>query len=74
MIIILHIMKLLLVGILAVILPAVVIGSMPWVKPSDLNKGLPASIEIFTLSTSSSPFGTKLTGGFVRMNMSDTNL
>lgn len=46
----------------------------PWVKPDALNKGLPASVEIYTLNTSTSPFGTKLTGGFARFNLRDGNL
>jgi len=47
---------------------------LPWFKPEDLNKGLPSSISIYTLSTTNSPFGTKLTGGYARFNMNDTNL
>lgn len=46
----------------------------PWIKPSDLNRGLPPSISIYTMKTESSPFGTKLTGGYAKFNMSDPNL
>jgi hypothetical protein len=46
----------------------------PWVRHPELNRGLPASVAIYTLQTDSSPFGTKLTGGFVRFNMNDPNL
>jgi hypothetical protein len=46
----------------------------PWVKPDELNRGLPASISIYTLQTDSSPFGTKLTGGYAKFNMNDSNL
>jgi hypothetical protein len=47
---------------------------LPWTKPNDLNRGLPASIEIYTLNTTNSPFGTKLTGAYAKFNMNDTNL
>ena len=47
---------------------------LPWVKPDDLNRGLPSSISIYTLNTTSSPFGTKLTGGYAKFNMNDSNL
>lgn len=47
---------------------------LPWVKPADLNRGLPSSIEIYTLNTTDTPFGTKLTGGYAKFNMNDTNL
>lgn len=46
----------------------------PWVKPQELNQGLPASVSIYTLHTDASPFGTKLTGGYAKFNMNDTNL
>lgn len=45
-----------------------------WTKPADLNRGLPASVEIYILNMTNSPFGTKLTGGMARFNMNDTNL
>jgi hypothetical protein len=48
--------------------------ALPWVKPDDLNKGLPASVEIYTLNTTNSPFSSKLTGGFVRFDVRDSNL
>jgi hypothetical protein len=35
---------------------------------------MPSSISLYTLKTTSSPFGTKLTGAFARFNMNDTNL
>jgi hypothetical protein len=47
---------------------------LPWVKPDSLNRGLPASIQIYTLNTTTSPFSSKLTGGFARFSMNDTNL
>jgi hypothetical protein len=56
------------------LLSTVVAGQLPWVKPADLNRGLPSSVEIFTLNTSSSPFSSKLTGGFVRFDLNDANL
>lgn len=46
----------------------------PWIKPDDLNFGLPPSISIFTLRTNASPFNTKLTGGYAKFNMNDSNL
>lgn len=46
----------------------------PWVRHPELNRGLPASVAIYTLKTDSSPFRTKLTGGYVRFNMKDPNL
>lgn len=45
-----------------------------WTKPADLNRGLPSSVEIYTLNMTDSPFHTKLTGGFARFNMNDSNL
>ncbi len=45
-----------------------------WTKPADINRGLPSSVEIFVLNMTDSPFHTKLTGGFARFNMNDTNL
>lgn len=62
---------------IVVIIVLVVSGlawSLPWVKPQDLNRGLPPSVEIYTLNTTDSPFGTKLTGGYAKFNMNDTNL
>lgn len=53
---------------------AILCQVFPWVKPDSLNKGLPASVEIYTLNTSSSPFSSKLTGGFIRFDMRDSNL
>ena len=64
-------MKLLILGIL------LVLGSsweLPWVKPDDINQGLPPSVSIYTLHTTESPFGTKLTGGYAKFNMNDSNL
>lgn len=49
-------------------------NNYPWVKPEEWNKGLPKSVEIFTLNTTSSPFGTKLTGAYVKISMNDSNL
>jgi hypothetical protein len=51
-----------------------VIAQYPWIKPGELNYGLPTSVEIYTLNISSSPFSTKLTGAMVKINMNDTNL
>lgn len=45
-----------------------------WVKPSELNRGLPSSVEIYTLNMSDCPFGTPLTGAYARFNLNDTNL
>lgn len=45
-----------------------------WTKPADINRGLPPSVEVYILNMTNSPFGTKLTGGFARFNMNDTNL
>lgn len=56
------------------LLSTVVAGQLPWVKPADLNRGLPSSVEIYTLNTSTSPFNSKLTGGFARFDLKDTNL
>jgi hypothetical protein len=57
------------------LMTTMVLGQVfPWVKPADLNKGLPSSVEIYTLNMSSSPFGTKLTGGFARFDLADQNL
>ena len=60
------------------IIPALLILAisfeLPWIKPDQLNRGLPPSIQIYTLNTSSSPFNSKLTGGYARFNMNDTNL
>lgn len=55
----------------------VILGALaqyPWVKPGELNYGLPPSVEIYTLNVSSSPFSTKLTGAMTKINMNDTNL
>lgn len=46
----------------------------PWVKPAEFNRGLPPSVSIYTLRTESSPFGTKLTGGYAKFDMNDPNL
>lgn len=46
----------------------------PWVKSDELSRGLPASVEIYTLRTASSPFGTKLTGAYAKFDMNDPNL
>jgi hypothetical protein len=56
------------------LLVAALSQALPWVKPDDLNKGLPASVEIYTLNTTNSPFSSKLTGGFVRFDVRDSNL
>lgn len=50
------------------------LAQYPWVKPGELNYGLPPSVEIYTLNTSSSPFSTKLTGAMAKINMNDPNL
>ena len=65
-------MKVLLIGFLLAF--SSLAWELPWEKPADINRGLPPSVEIFTLSTSSSPFGTKLTGGYAKFNMNDSNL
>jgi len=49
-------------------------GKLPWVKPEEFNRGLPRSIELYTLNTDSSPFDSKLTGAYAKINMNDTNL
>jgi hypothetical protein len=64
-------MRLLLASLLLV---GVLSWKLPWVMPEDLNRGLPKSISIYTLNTTDSPFGTKLTGGYAKFNMNDTNL
>jgi hypothetical protein len=46
----------------------------PWVRPDDLNRGLPSSVSIYTLCTSQSPFSTKLTGGYAKFDMNDPSL
>jgi hypothetical protein len=46
----------------------------PWVKPEDLNVGLPKSIEIYTLNTTDSQFSSKLTGAFIKFDFRDSNL
>lgn len=51
-----------------------VLGHYPWIKPGELNFGLPSSVEIYTLNTTTSPFGTKLTGAMTKINMNDSNL
>ncbi len=61
-------------SICILILVSISVCQYPWVKPSELNRGLPSSISIYTLKTDSSPFGTKLTGGYAKFNMNDTNL
>lgn len=48
--------------------------NLPWEKPDELNRGLPPSISIYTLNDTATPFGTKLTGGYAKFNMNDTNL
>ena len=45
-----------------------------WKRPDELNVGLPSSVEIYTLEMDNSPFNTKLTGGFARFDMTDSNL
>ena len=45
-----------------------------WIKPADLNTGLPSSVEIFTLNMSISPTGLPLTGALARFDMKDNNL
>ena len=60
----------------AIILILLIISNCqyPWVKPQELNRGLPNSVSIYTLHTDASPFGTKLTGGYAKFNMNDPNL
>lgn len=60
--------------IFAIIITLIYSQQYPWIKPDQLNKGLPNSISIYTLQTDSSPFNTKLTGGYAKFNMNDTNL
>jgi len=60
--------------VIALLTTVVLAQVFPWVKPADLNKGLPNSVEIYTLNMSSSPFGSKLTGGFARFDLADQNL
>lgn len=60
--------------LLSILLELSLSWTLPWQKPADLNRGLPSSIEIYTLNVTNSPFGTKLTGGFAKFNMNDTNL
>ena len=64
-------MKILILGVL---LAPACSWQLPWVKPDDINRGLPSSVSIYTLNTTSSPFGTKLTGGYAKFNMNDSNL
>ena len=64
-------MKILILGILLALACS---WQLPWVKPDDINRGLPSSVSIYTLNATSSPFGTKLTGGYAKFNMNDSNL
>ena len=64
-------MKIFIFGILLVFACS---WQLPWEKPDDINRGLPSSVSIYTLNTTSSPFGTKLTGGYAKFNMNDSNL
>ncbi len=61
-------------AIIAVLVVSALSWTLPWVKPADINRGLPSSIEIYTLNVTDSPFSSKLTGGFAKFNMNDTNL
>ena len=45
-----------------------------WVRPDDLNIGLPSSVSIYTLNMTQSPTGLPLTGAFARFDMTDNNL
>jgi hypothetical protein len=53
---------------------AIHLQPLPWIKPEDLNRGLPASISIYTLNTTTSQWGAKLTGAFALIDFSDNNL
>lgn len=56
------------------VLLAIASCQYPWIKPDELNYGLPPSVSIYTLRTNSSPFNTKLTGGYAKFNMNDSSL
>ena len=60
--------------LLAMVAAAGHIHGLQWSRPGRLNQELPESVDIFTLNTTSSPFGTPLTGSYIRLNMNDTNL
>ena len=47
---------------------------LPWVRPDELNVGLPSSVSIYTLNTTDSPFQGSLTGAYAKFNMNDSNL
>lgn len=53
------------------LLLAVAHSQYPWVRPDDLNAGLPHTISIYTLNTTNSPYNTSLTGGYAKFNMHD---
>jgi hypothetical protein len=56
------------------LLATIILCDLPWIKPEELNRGLPSSISIYTLKTDTSPYSSKLTGAYARFNMNDPNL
>lgn len=60
--------------IVLLMLLAVAHSQYPWVKPDELNTGLPHTISIYTLNTTNSPYNTSLTGGYAKFNMHDHRL
>ena len=69
-----YLRKLLPLVILFAMFMAIHLQPLPWIKPEDLNRGLPASISIYTLNTTTSQWGAKLTGAFALIDFSDNNL
>ena len=59
---------------LALLCPTLMAQRYNWTKPEELNRGLPGSVEIFTLNMKMSPNGLPLTGAFARFDMKDENL
>lgn len=52
----------------------VLAAPLQWVYSSQFSKGLIDSAAVYTLNTTSSPWGTKLTGAMATFNMNDTRL
>jgi hypothetical protein len=46
---------------------------LPWIKSADFSRGLPSSIEIFTLTVVNSEYGN-LTGAMAKIDLRDANL
>lgn len=69
-----YLRKLLPLVILLAMFLAICSQPLPWVKPDDLNRGLPPSVSIYTLNTTTSQWGVKLTGAFALIDLSDNNL